>query len=323
MTGPFVIRTLKKYKISQQIRADGPATHLKKSGTPTMGGIIILMSLLVATILWARLDNRFILLMLLSTVWLGLLGFLDDYLKLVKNHPVGLPAIYKLIGQTVLAFFIGIYLYHFPPNPQYATMINIPYLKNCFLNLGCFYLLFTVVFIVGTSNAVNLTDGLDGLAVGSIIIAALSYALMAYISGHARFSSYLLVVPVKGAGELTVFLGSMVGAGLGFLWFNTHPADVFMGDTGSLFLGGSIGIVAVFIKQEILFLVIGGVFIIETLSVIIQVGVFKLKARRIFRMAPLHHHFELMGWHEEKVVTRFWILSIIMALLALSSLKIR
>ena len=321
--GPIVIKKLKKFKINQQIRSDGPSTHLKKAGTPTMGGLIILATLIISTVLWARLDNRFIIIILLATLWLGLLGFLDDYLKLVKQHVKGLPAVYKLLGQITLAAAIGVYLYYYPPNAQYTTTINIPYLKSCFLNLSVFYLLFVIVFIVGSSNAVNLTDGLDGLAIGSIVIAALTYALMAYLAGHAKFSAYLHIVPVVGAGELAVFLGSMVGAGLGFLWFNAHPAEVFMGDTGSLFLGGTIGITAIFIKQEVLFVIIGGVFIIEALSVILQVGFFKLKSRRIFKMAPLHHHFELLGWDEAKVVTRFWIISIILALLALSSLKIR
>ncbi len=323
MIGPAIIRKLKKAKITQVIRDDGPKTHLGKAGTPTMGGLIILISLLCSTLLWAQVLNRFILIILVSTVWLGILGFFDDYLKLVKNHSEGLPAIYKLMGQVAFAVIISVYMHYNPVNPEYASKINIPYLKNCFIDLGVFYFIFILIFIVGASNAVNLTDGLDGLAIGSIGISALSFMLLAYIAGHAKFSSYLRVVPVPGAGEIAVFLGAMAGAALGFLWFNTHPAEVFMGDTGSLFLGGTIGISAVFIKQEMLFFIIGGVFILEALSVILQVVSFKTRKKRIFKMAPIHHHFELAGWKESKVVIRFWIVSIILALVALGSLKIR
>jgi len=288
-----------------------------------MGGLIILISLTLSTFLWARLDNRFIVIILLSTLWLGLLGFLDDYLKLIKKRNKGLRARYKLLGQSILAISIMIYLYYYPANPEYITQVNVPYLKDFFIDLGCLYALFAILLVVGSSNAVNLTDGLDGLAVGSILIAAMTYALMAYLAGHARFSTYLRIVPVPGAGELSIFLGSMAGSGLGFLWFNSYPAEIFMGDTGSLFLGGTIGIIALFIKQELLLIIVGGIFVAEALSVIFQVASFKLWGKRVLRMAPLHHHFELVGWSEPKVVIRFWIVGIILALIALSALKLR
>ncbi len=323
LIGPMVIRKLKSMKITQVIRDDGPQEHKTKSGTPTMGGLIILFSLLISTLLWARLDNRFVLVILVSAIWLGMLGFFDDYLKLVKKHSEGLPAAYKMLGQLVFAVVISAYLSNNPANHEFASKVNIPYLKNCFIDLGIFYVFFLIIFIVGASNAVNLTDGLDGLAVGSIGISALSFLLLAYVAGHAKFSSYLRVIPVEGAGEIAVFLAAMAGAALGFLWFNTYPAEVFMGDTGSLFLGGTIGLCAVFMKQELLFFIIGGVFIMEAFSVILQVGFFKVRKKRIFKMAPIHHHFELIGWKEPKVVIRFWIISIMLALVALGSLKIR
>jgi len=323
LIGPWIIKKLRKSSIIQVIRDDGPKTHLKKSGTPTMGGVIILLSLLVSTLLWARLDNRFILLLIVATIWLGVLGLFDDYLKLVKRHPQGLAAKYKILGQVAFAVVMSTYLYFYPPNTEFATKINVPYLKNCFVNLGALYVFFMIIFIVGTSNAVNLTDGLDGLAVGTIGVSALSYLLLAYIAGHVKFSTYLRVIPVQGAGEISVFLAAMAGSALGFLWFNTYPAEAFMGDTGSLFLGGTIGLSAIFIKQEIIFFIVSGVFMIEALSVILQVGSYRLRKKRIFKMAPLHHHFELIGWQEPKVVIRFWIISIILALVAMSSLKIR
>ncbi len=288
-----------------------------------MGGLIILVSLVISTFLWARLDNRFTIIILLSTLWLGLLGFLDDYLKLIKKRSRGLMARYKLLGQSILALIIVIYLFYYPANSEYVTQLNIPYLKDFFINFGLLYVFFAILLVVGSSNAVNLTDGLDGLAVGSILIVAMTYALMAYLAGHAKFSGYLGIVPVPGAGELSIFLSAMAGAGLGFLWFNSYPAEVFMGDTGSLFLGGTIGIVALLIKQELLLLIVGGIFVVEALSVILQVASFKLRGKRVLKMAPLHHHFELIGWSEPKVVIRFWIVGIILALIALSALKLR
>lgn len=321
--GPPMIRKLRSLKISQTIRNDGPKTHLSKAGTPTMGGLLILLSMLISTLLWARLDNRFILFVIAGTICLGLLGFCDDYLKLVKKNPRGVSARAKLSVQTLFALGVAVYLWMDPSNPGFTTTINIPYLKNSFLNLHYFYFALVMFIVVGSSNAVNLTDGLDGLAIGNLIIAALALSLFAYFSGHMKIAGYLRIIPVPGAGELTVFLGTMIGAGLGFLWFNAHPAEVFMGDTGSLFLGGALGLVAVFIKQELILVVIGGVFVAEALSVITQVYSFRRTGKRIFRMAPLHHHFELSGWPESKVTIRFWVIGIVLALVAFASLKLR
>lgn len=318
---PWVIKRLQAFNIGQHIRDDGPKTHLSKEGTPTMGGLVILVAMIVSTLAWARLNNRFIIIIILSSIWLGLIGFVDDYLKLIKRNPKGLAANYKLLGQIILALAVACYLYIFPVNPAYATKVNMPLIKM--LNLGLWYLPFVVLVIVGASNAVNLTDGLDGLAVGNLIFAASCYAALTYVTGNFKFASYLRIIFVPGSGELTIFLSAMIGACLGFLWYNAHPAEIFMGDTGSLFLGGALGIVAVCIKHEILLGIIGGIFVIEALSVIMQVGSFKLRGRRIFKMAPLHHHFELKGWSESKVVVRFWIIGIILALLAFSTLKLR
>lgn len=320
---PLVIRWLKGKKVAQEIRSDGPATHQAKKGTPTMGGLIILLSLVISTLLWGRWDNHFLWLVLFSTVYLGFLGFIDDWRKWIKKHPHGLSSSEKMFGQLILALVLSAYIYFFPPNADYSSKIAIPYFKDLFINLGVFYILFAILLIIGTSNAVNLTDGLDGLAIGSIIFSALTYAVFAYLAGHAKFSSYLRIIPVPGAGELTVYLAAIVGSGLGFLWFNSYPAEIFMGDTGSLFLGGAIGIIALFIKQELILVVVGGIFVVEVLSVIIQVISFRTRGKRIFRMSPLHHHFELLGWAEPKVTIRFWIIAIILAILGLSSLKLR
>lgn len=321
--GSYLITYLKKMDIGQTIRSDGPPAHLVKSGTPTMGGLAILFSMVLSTLLWARLDNRFIIVALISTVWLGLLGFWDDYLKLIKKNPKGLNPQSKFIAQSLLALGVAAYLWYYPPHPDYMSKINIPYLKDTFLNLNFGYIIFVAMIIVGSSNAVNLTDGLDGLAIGNLIISALTLSLFAYFSGHYKIASYLRIIPVSGAGELTVFLSTLIGSGLGFLWFNSYPAQIFMGDTGSLFLGGALGLVAVFIKHELILVVIAGVFVIEVLSVIFQVYSFRHRGKRVFRMAPIHHHFELSGWAEPKVTVRFWILGIILALVALSSLKLR
>ncbi|MCP4482598.1 MAG: phospho-N-acetylmuramoyl-pentapeptide-transferase [bacterium] len=321
--GKPIINKLKRLKADQQIRIDGPTSHQDKQGTPTMGGIIILLSIFFTSILWARLDNRFIIICLISLVYFGFLGFMDDYLKLRNKNHHGLSGRKKLFFQTVLGFLVAIYLYFNPANTDYATIVDVPYLKNAFINLGVFYILFEVIIIVGASNAVNLTDGLDGLAIGLILISALTYLLFAYLVGNMQFSGYLMIIPVAGAGEIAVFLAALTGAGLGFLWYNAHPAEVFMGDTGSLCLGGILGIVAVLIKQELLLILVGGVFVVETLSVMIQVYSFKKYKRRVFKMAPIHHHFELLGWSETKVVMRFWIIGIILALIALSALKLR
>lgn len=323
LLGPGLIKYLTRLKIGQTIRTDGPPTHLIKAGTPTMGGLMIFFSMMASTLLWARLDNRFIIATIITAVWLGFLGFWDDYLKLVKKNPRGLDPGKKFLGQTLLAVGVGIYLLYFPAHQQYVSKINIPYMKETFLDFGFGYIILVILIIVGSSNAVNLTDGLDGLAIGNLIIAATTLSFFAYFAGHFKIAQYLKIVSVPGSGELSVFLAAMVGSGLGFLWFNSYPAQIFMGDTGSLFLGGTLGLVAVFIKQELIIVIIGGVFVLETLSVILQVYSFRHFGKRMFKMAPIHHHFELKGWAEPKVTVRFWILGIILALLAFSSLKLR
>ncbi|HOW28831.1 MAG TPA: phospho-N-acetylmuramoyl-pentapeptide-transferase [Elusimicrobiota bacterium] len=321
---PF-IEFLKRVKIQQAVREYGPQTHLAKAGTPTMGGLLILFSMLVSTLLWARLDNRFILMTMSVAVYLGFVGFLDDYRKWMRHHPSGgISDAAKMGAAIVLSLGVAVALYMNPPNASYATRINIPYLKNVYVDLGALYVPFVLMVLVGASNAVNLTDGLDGLAVGTLLVSAMTFALLAYVAGHIKISSYLKIIFVPGAGELTVYLSAMAGACLGFLWYNGYPAQIFMGDTGSLFLGGSIGSVALFIKQELLLVLVGGIFVAEAMSVILQVGSVRLrKGKRIFRMAPLHHHFEVGGMPETKVTIRFWIVAIILSLTALSSLKLR
>ncbi|MGC8729526.1 MAG: phospho-N-acetylmuramoyl-pentapeptide-transferase [Elusimicrobiales bacterium] len=322
--GPFIIKKLREYKIQQIQRQDGPKTHLSKSGTPTMGGIIILISMLVSTILWARLDSRFIIILLISTLILAFAGWLDDYTKLIKKDPKGAPSWVKFLLQIITAIIAVGYLAIEPPSSLYPTHLLIPYTKNIIINLGIFYFIFEMLVIIGSSNAVNLSDGQDGLASGLVIFTALTFIIMAYCSGNIKWATYLKLIYVEGAGEISVFLGSMVGACLGFLWFNSYPAEIFMGDTSSLFLGGTIGISAIMIKHELLLPIAGGMFVIETLSVIIQMASYKLRnKKRVFLMAPIHHHFELKGIAESKVTVRFWICGIMLMLLALSSLKIR
>ncbi|MBR3653878.1 MAG: phospho-N-acetylmuramoyl-pentapeptide-transferase [Elusimicrobia bacterium] len=323
LIAPAIIRNLKKYKIGQVVRSDGPKTHQIKAGTTTMGGIIILLSLLVSTVLWARLDNHFILWLIAATIYFGMIGFFDDYLKLVKKNPKGLSAKKKLLFQSVFAIGVIAYLYFYPTNEQFATSLNIPYLKTTFVELSFLYFVLIFLVIVGSSNAVNLTDGLDGLATGNIIIAAVTLAIFSYLIGHSHISSYLKVSYVAGAGEISVFLMALFGSGLGFLWYNSYPAEIFMGDTGSLCLGGLLGLTAVFIKQELILFILGGIFVAEALSVMIQVSVFKRTQKRVFRMAPLHHHFELGGLAETKVTIRFWIIGIVLAIISIASLKLR
>jgi len=321
---PFIIRKLREYKIQQIQRQDGPITHLSKSGTPTMGGIIIFTSMLISTLLWARLDNRFIILLSISSLILALAGWLDDYTKLIKKDPRGAPSWLKFSLQIITATIVVGYLSINPPSPLYPTDILIPYTKNLIINLGVFYFVFEMFVIIGASNAVNLSDGQDGLASGLVIFTALTFIIMAYCAGNIKWSSYLKLIYVDGAGEISIFLGSIVGSCLGFLWFNSYPAEIFMGDTSSLFLGGTIGISAIMIKHELLLPVAGGMFVIETLSVIIQMASYKLRnKKRVFLMAPIHHHFELKGIAEPKVTVRFWIVGIMLMLIALSSLKIR
>lgn len=318
--GPIIIRMLQRYHIGQSIREDGPKSHLGKSGTPTMGGILILVAMILSTLLWADLLNPYVWLAVLATVGFGLIGFWDDFLKVSRRQSKGLLPRYKFGLQILLALTISVILYHLP---AYSTRLTVPFFKDVNPDLGWFYIVFAVLVIVGASNAVNLTDGLDGLAIGPVIVAALAYTVVAYVSGHKKFAEYLLISYMEGAGELSVFCGAIVGASLGFLWFNTYPASVFMGDVGSLPLGGALGTVAVISKHELLLLLVGGLFVIEALSVIFQVASFKARGRRVFLMAPIHHHFELKGWEEPKVVIRFWIISIILALLSLSTLKLR
>lgn len=320
--GPFIIERLRKISITQQIRNDGPQSHLKKSGTPTMGGVLIIISILFSVFLWGDLENMFIWIMIISLVGYGLVGLVDDYLKVVRKNPKGLRACYKFGAQIALALLIGVLIYR-NPNDPYSSMLSVPFFKKWLINLGWFYIPFVVLVIVGSSNAVNLTDGIDGLAIGLVGIALIANMILVYISGNANFAQYLQVLYLKGTGELTVFCGAMLGASLGFLWFNSYPADVFMGDIGSLGLGGALGTLAVITKHEIVLALVGGIFVVETLSVVFQVASFKLTGNRIFKMAPIHHHFELKGWHESKVIVRFWIVGIMLALLSLATLKLR
>lgn len=318
--GPWLIRELGSHQIGQTIRRDGPERHLAKEGTPTMGGLLIVLATVVPTLLWANLTNPYIWIAVFVTVGFGTIGFIDDYKKVIRKDPKGMSARAKFLCQVgfaataalLISMDIGI-----QPN------VSIPFFKKLNPNLGILYVPFIVFVIVGASNAVNLTDGLDGLAIGPSIIAAGTYMVFAYLAGHVKIANYLQILYVPGAGELTIFCGAMAGAGIGFLWYNTYPAQVFMGDTGSLSIGAALGVVAVMVKQEIVLALVGGVFVMEALSVIFQVFSYKTTRKRIFRMAPVHHHFELKGWAEPKIIVRFWILSIILALLAISTLKIR
>lgn len=325
LIAPPIIKKLRSYKIGQVQRKDGPQSHLSKGGTPTMGGVIIIASLLSTVLLWARLDNRFIWLLIFVSVMLSFVGILDDYTKLVKKNPAGAPSWVKFTVQIFTACVVVGYLGAYPPNDLYATSLSVPYLgSKIILNLSFFYLAFAMLVIIGSSNATNLTDGLDGLAAGSVIFCACAYAVFAYAAGNFGFAEYLKIVYVNGAGEIAVFMAALIGACLGFLWYNAYPAQVFMGDTSSLFLGGVIATAAICVKQELILPVAGGIFLMETLSVIIQMGYFKAtKGKRFFKMAPLHHHFELKGIAEPKVIVRFWIVGVVLMLVALASLKIR
>lgn len=322
--GPAVIRKLKELKIGQVIRKEEAIgiyeMHRNKAGTPTMGGLLIVLAIVLATVMWADLNNKYVLLSILSTVWLCAVGFVDDYIKLSLKRSKGLTAKSKFIGQIILGVLIGVFIYF---DPQIQENLEVPFFKNLVINIGILYVFFTALVIVGSSNAVNLTDGLDGLAIGCTIMVALAYTALSYITGNFRISDYLNLTYIPGTGELAVFCAAILGASLGFLWFNANPADVFMGDTGSLAIGGAMGVVAAFIKKELLLVLVGGVFVAEAVSVILQVVSFRLFKKRIFLMAPLHHHFQMKGWSENKVVVRFWIISAILALLSLSTLKLR
>ena len=326
--GPKVIRILRKHQIGEAAKLEAPKTHLTKAGTPTMGGLIVLASVLIPTLLWGNLTNVYVLLILFVTAALGAVGFLDDYLKVVKKKPKGLIGRYKLVGQVTVGLVVGSVIYFFPhwvdPDLWHLnSSTTVPFFKNLEFDFGRLYIPMVVFIIAATSNAVNLTDGLDGLAIGTVGIVALTLAVISYISGNAVLSGYLTIPFLRGNGELAVFCAALVGASLGFLWFNAYPAQLFMGDTGSLSLGGALGTVAVMVKQELVLALVGGIFVVEALSVIFQVTSYKTRRKRIFRMAPIHHHFELQGWAEPKIIVRFWIISIILALLAISTLKIR
>jgi phospho-N-acetylmuramoyl-pentapeptide-transferase len=326
--GPWMIKKLKALNIGQQIRKehvdDLHKIHQYKEGTPTMGGVLIIGSVAIATLLWADIQNRLVILSLACLFWLGMVGFVDDFIKLRKSRSLGLTIKLKFCAQIAFGLVLGIYLYSNPVNAEYGTKVDLLFFKNIYLALGWLYIPLVILIIVGASNAVNLTDGLDGLAIGSVIIAVLAYTGMAYLVGRTDFANYLFVTYVPEAGELTIFCAAIAGAGLGFLWFNAHPAEIFMGDTGALALGGALGTVAILIKQELLLVLVGGLFVLEAMSVIIQVLSYRLRGgKRVFKMAPLHHHFELSGWSETKVTIRFWIIAAIFALLSLSTLKVR
>ncbi len=318
--GPWLIRELGSHQIGQTIRRDGPERHLSKEGTPTMGGLLIVLATVIPTLLWANLGNPYIWIAVFVTVGFGTIGFIDDYKKVVRKDPEGLTPSRKFLGQLALAGVAATLIYL---DIGIQDKVSIPFFKKLNPSLGILYIPFVILVIVGASNAVNLTDGLDGLAIGPSIISAGTYMLFAYLAGHIKIANYLQVQYVPGVGELTIFCGAMAGAGIGFLWYNTYPAQVFMGDTGSLSIGAALGVVAVMVKQEIVLVLVGGVFVMEALSVILQVYSYKTTRKRIFRMAPIHHHFELKGWPEPKIIVRFWIISIILALLAISTLKIR
>jgi phospho-N-acetylmuramoyl-pentapeptide-transferase len=324
MFGPAIIRWLrKKQRHGQPIRDDGPESHLlTKKGTPTMGGMMILLAVSVSTLLWADLTNQYVWIILLVTGGYGLIGFLDDYLKVTKRNSKGLPGKLKLLGQFAIAALAAWWIIHIAPEDQ-ATHLAVPFFKDFLPNLGWLFIPFAMLVMVGSSNAVNLTDGLDGLAIVPIMIAAACFALIAYLAGNMVFASYLQIHAVPGAGELTVFCAALIGASLGFLWFNAPPAMVFMGDTGSLSFGGAIGAISVITKHELVLVIIGGLFVLEAVSVVVQVISFKLTGRRVFKMAPIHHHFEKMGWQEPTIVIRFWIIASILALIGLSTLKLR
>ena len=326
LLGPWLIRKLREFQIGQVIRHEGPASHAPKAGTPTMGGLLILTASLVPTLLWADLRNPYVWIAVIATGAFGAIGFTDDYLKIVRRSHHGLMPRYKMLGQIVVALCVGVtlvYLSDYYQPELYSTRLIFPFFKSLIPDLGWWYVLFAVVLLVGASNAVNLTDGLDGLAIGTFAIAAAAFTALAYVTGHAILANYLLLVHFAQAAEMTIFCGSLVGASLGFLWYNSYPAEIFMGDVGSLALGGALGTAAILIKQELLLPIVGGVFVLEALSVIIQVASFKLTGKRVFRMAPLHHHFELIGWSEPKVITRFLIVAIIFALFSLTTLKLR
>ncbi|MDH5516684.1 MAG: phospho-N-acetylmuramoyl-pentapeptide-transferase [Gammaproteobacteria bacterium] len=322
MIGPWMIRRLSRYNIGQSVRDDGPQSHLSKAGTPTMGGLLILVSIVVTTLLWADLSNHKIWLVLSVTVAFGVIGWVDDYKKVALKNSKGLSAGKKYFWQSVFGFTAAYFLYSSAVSPA-ETLLSVPFFKDLMIDMGWFFIVFVYLVIVGTSNAVNLTDGLDGLAIMPAVMIAAALGVIAYLTGHVKFAEYLAIPYIHGAGEMIVFCAAIVGAGLGFLWFNTYPAQVFMGDIGALALGAALGVVAVVVRQELLLVIMGGVFVMETLSVVLQVASFKLTGKRIFKMAPIHHHFELKGWPEPRVIVRFWIITFCLVLAGLATLKLR
>ncbi len=320
--GPWMIRKLRRLQIGQSVRDDGPKSHLSKSGTPTMGGVLILTSISISTLLWSDLNNRFVWVVLLVTLATGVVGWYDDYRKVIQKNSKGLPARWKYCLQSFIALSAVIFLYMTAKSPTETTLV-LPFFKSFAWDMGWLFIPFAYFVVVGTSNAVNLTDGLDGLAIMPTVMVGAALGIVAYVTGNVNFSEYLFIPYIPGTGELTIFCGTLVGAGIGFLWFNTYPAHVFMGDVGSLALGAALGILAVVVRQEFMLCIMGGIFVAETVSVILQVASFKLTGKRIFRMAPLHHHFELKGWPEPRVIVRFWIITLCLVLLGLATLKIR
>lgn len=322
LLGPAFIRRLVKRQVRQPIRKLGPESHFAKAGTPTMGGALILFSIIVSTLLWADLENRYVWTVLLVTLAFGVIGWIDDYKKMVLQDSAGLAGRWKYLLQSIAGLTAAVYLYATAQSPAETELI-VPFFKDVIIPMGMGYIFVTYFFIVGFSNAVNLTDGLDGLAIMPAVLLAVALGIFAYVTGHSVFSEYLSIPYIAGAGEMAIFCGALAGAGLGFLWFNTYPAQVFMGDIGALAMGAALGLVAVIVRQEVVFTLMAGVFVMETVSVILQVASFKLTGRRIFRMAPIHHHFELKGWPEPRVIVRFWIISVILVLAGLATLKIR
>lgn len=321
--GPRVIEGLRRLKVGQQVRNDGPDTHLQKSGTPTMGGVLIIASMLISMLLFGNLKNPYVIISLFATLQFGMIGFLDDYLKVVHKDTKGLSPSMKLVLQLAVSLSVVCGLYLMPGQTGILTKLHFPFVADYALELGVLYIPFAVLLLIGASNAVNLTDGLDGLAIGLVLLVGAAFGAIAYLTGHFNIAAYLKIPFIEGSAELSVFAGALLGAGIGFLWYNSHPAQVFMGDTGSLGLGGILGVFALMLKKELLLLIVGGVFVVEALSVIIQVSVYKLKKKRVFRMAPIHHHFELKGWAENKVIIRFWIIGLLLAIVSIATLKMR
>ena len=322
VAGPSLIRSLSRYQIGQTVRDYGPETHLEKAGTPTMGGLLIILSIAFSVLCWGDLGNRYVQVVFAVILGFALIGFIDDYIKVARGDPAGLRARWKFFWQSMIAFTAALYLFHGAAVPV-ETQLILPFFKDVGFELGWLYVVFAYLVIVGSSNAVNLTDGLDGLAILPTVLVVTALAVFAYVTGHAKFAEYLAIPYVPGVGEVCIICGAVAGSGLGFLWFNTYPAQVFMGDIGALALGAALGVIAVVVRQELILFIMGGVFVIETVSVILQVASFKLTGRRLFRMAPLHHHYELKGWPEPRVIVRFWIITVMLVLIGLASLKIR